>query len=527
MEEEEGCAFYDLICHGKSLVASGVESVAGGALEAVTGAMMAGAEAVLNALGTFWLRQDFVDLPTNSDVAWLQSSLAPFVSVAVVVSVLVGAGQVIWNQRGAPLKELGKSLATVIVVSGTGLIALGLLIDVGNDFSVWIIESSGEEGFSSLAGGMLNNPSAGMGFMLLGAIVALVVGAIQIMLLFVRSAMLLLLASVLPLATSATNTAWGKEWAKKLLGWTIAFILFKPAAAIVIALGLNMLADEEHTPFEDLMNAEVGRLGCDAGSQECQREALGNVMGGAIDVGSDGSLTRFLMGLVILIASVITLPALMRFIVPATSSIGSGGGGLGSALGGAAVAATGVMASGAVSAKFGSGQASASSSGPPSSSGVAGGGLSPGATGSSESRGSGSGGSGAGGEKPWLNGPGESGGSASDGQSGSRRGAPGAVASESGDLSSTGGASGGATTGSGSANTQAGQSTVPVEAASGSGTTGRHADAGGAASRHAGAGVAAGGAVGGPGVAGAMAAARGASQAVKGVAEDAVGDGRE
>ncbi|MGO1472424.1 MAG: hypothetical protein ACTHV1_07785, partial [Flaviflexus sp.] len=85
MEEEESCAVYDLICHGKSLVASGVESVAGGALEAVTGAMMAGAEAVLNALGTFWLRQDFVDLPTNSDVAWLQSSLAPFVSVAVVV----------------------------------------------------------------------------------------------------------------------------------------------------------------------------------------------------------------------------------------------------------------------------------------------------------------------------------------------------------------------------------------------------------------------------------------------------------
>lgn len=154
--EEEGCAFYDLICHGKSLVGAGVESVAGGALEAAAGAMMAGADAVLNALGTFWLRPDFVDLPTNSDVSWLQSSLAPFVTVAVVVSVLIAGGQIIWTQRGAPLKELGKSLAIVVTVSGTGLLALGLLIDAGNEFSVWIIESSGETGFSDLIGRTLS-----------------------------------------------------------------------------------------------------------------------------------------------------------------------------------------------------------------------------------------------------------------------------------------------------------------------------------------------------------------------------------
>ena len=51
----------------------------------------------------------------------------------------------------------------------------------------------------------------------------------------VRSGMLVILCGVLPLTASFTNTQTGKSWFTKCIGWLTAFIMYKPAAAIVYA----------------------------------------------------------------------------------------------------------------------------------------------------------------------------------------------------------------------------------------------------------------------------------------------------
>src|SRR6476660_3413666 len=100
-------------------------------------------------LGTFWVNVGtpaITSAPggsTASDpVLFLQNSLYFWTASLAVLSVLVGAGKMMIERRGAPLRDLVRSLATLIVVSGAGVAAVGLLTIAADQFSAWIIESS-------------------------------------------------------------------------------------------------------------------------------------------------------------------------------------------------------------------------------------------------------------------------------------------------------------------------------------------------------------------------------------------------
>jgi hypothetical protein len=130
---------------------------------------------------------------------------------------------------------------------------------------------------------------------------------VQVLLLLVRSAMLVLLAGTFPLAAAATNTEVGKAWFKKYCGWTLAFIAYKPAAALVYAAAMQMTAS------------------------------------GMIHKSGDG-LVQALTGLMMMLLAVFALPALLRLAVPVTAAVAGGGAGMGGA-----AADPGGLATGAVS----------------------------------------------------------------------------------------------------------------------------------------------------------------------------------
>ena len=85
-------------------------------------------------LGTFWVNVGTPSLTTvpggstaSDPVLFLQNSLYFWTAALAVLSVLVGAAKMIIERRGAPLRDLARSLATLIVVSGAGVAAVGLL----------------------------------------------------------------------------------------------------------------------------------------------------------------------------------------------------------------------------------------------------------------------------------------------------------------------------------------------------------------------------------------------------------------
>ena len=286
-----------------------------------------------------------VNSPGSPTVAFIQNSLWWYMIAVAVVGVIFGAVRMAWEQRAEPGKDLVKSLMTLVVVSGAGLTAVSLLVAAGDSFSVWLlngslgcsIEDTNGTCFGGNMAGLLaltTNPATGG----LGAILIIVLGlfaivgsVVQILLMIVRAGMLVVLAGVLPVSAAATNTETGRNMFRKTVGWLLAFILYKPAAAIVYATAFKLSGT---SIFKD-----------------------------------DGSgLISVIVGLTLMAVALVALPALMSLIVPAVSSIASGSGMAMAAMAGAAMLPSGAVAAGRLLGGSGGGGSDegGSSSSPPS-----------------------------------------------------------------------------------------------------------------------------------------------------------------
>lgn len=259
---------------------------------------------------------------SSSAVGFLQNSLWFYVGGLAVLSVIIGGIRMAWEQRAQPGKDLIQSLLTLIVVSGAGLAILTLAVTAADAFSVWVLNNSTDcnvsdagasQCFGTNVAAMLNltitSPIGIIGVLILGAL-ALIMVFVQVALMVVRGGLLVILAGVLPLAASFTNTQMGKQWFGKIIGWTLAFVLYKPAAAIIYAAAFQLIGTDA---FQD----------------------------------DGGGLWSILTGMALMLMALIALPALLRFAAPMTNAVAGGSMG-GMALAGGAGAIGGELATGAI-----------------------------------------------------------------------------------------------------------------------------------------------------------------------------------
>lgn len=301
------CGWGDLVCAG----AEGfINSLFHGVTDSLGG--------LAKSLGSFWVNTPSIPLTGEDNaVTFIRDTTLWYVGVLMVISVLIAAGQMMWTRKGQPLTELLSSLLKFAIINAASVSGVTMLLDSGDKFSAWIIKQSTDEGFdkalSTLIGPEVFKSGITVGiaiFAIVMGIIAIIVAVIQIGLLIVRSAMALILVGTLPLAFSATNTSWGKQWSQKHVSWLIAFILYKPVASIVYAAAFKV---------------------------------FGSV--GKVDGDDAERMMYFICGLVLMVAALFALPAMMRLIVPAVGAAS----GAGAMFAGAAV---GSAASGAVN--FGS-----------------------------------------------------------------------------------------------------------------------------------------------------------------------------
>ncbi|PPF42870.1 hypothetical protein C5B85_14930 [Pseudoclavibacter sp. AY1F1] len=269
------------------------------------GVLIAGSSSLVSAL-----------IPTapaasTNTATFLQSSTWWLAGVCAIVSVMIGGARMAWEQRARPGQELLKSLLTLVIVASAGLTIVWLLVRAGDSFSTWIIDESldcdldstpncfkdnvgvmlgATGGLAAAAGGGSGAAVAsGLGHGLFIGVIVGLVSVVQVLLMIVRGGMLVILAGILPLAASATNTELGKGWFQRCVAWLTAFILYKPAAAIVYAAGFHM-------------------------------------SGAAPSTEGSAVLTTY-TGLVVLALAIVALPALMRFVTPMVGALASSGGG--------------------------------------------------------------------------------------------------------------------------------------------------------------------------------------------------------
>ena len=348
------CGKVDIGCKVSEGIGNVISNVAEGLVRQLSDAVLS----CLHSQATFWIQIKGPTLATedakghwkNQDtISFLQTHTFWLTTTLFGLAIMIAGIRIAWEQRGDPLRQLLKAMMTFVLVSAAGTATLQLLSAWSDAFANSIVTAAlpPDTSFEGAMKGVMMQDGSQIAqrmplFLIIFSALGVLFGSlIQIVLLLIRSAMLVLLAGLFPLAAVATHTELGKAWFKKFCGWALAFIAYKPAAALIYAAAIRMTHD------------------------------------GMINSTGDG-LVQTLTGMMMLGLAVVALPALLRFTVPLTAAAAGGSSGSG-----AAALDPGGLASGAINVgrSSGSGSSAGMGSGGGGKAGGGGGGASAGAGG--------------------------------------------------------------------------------------------------------------------------------------------------
>lgn len=252
-----------------------------------------------------WLVLDSPDVSQNGAVYELRNYTGWATAAIAVGAVLVAAIRLALRRNAETAGHLGRGLAWLVILTGAGIPAVELLLQIGDSYSVWIVNTAADNDAAArialFATGLTAAFSslATIGVALLMWLACL----IQIIMMLGRSVGLILLVGLLPIA-GAIGVSGSNQLRNRYLSWLLALVLYKPVAATIYAASFWM-------------------------------------------IGKGQDLTDLLTALAGFCIAIVALPALMRLVAPAVGVL-TGGGGSGAATAGAVGAGGAQLASGAV-----------------------------------------------------------------------------------------------------------------------------------------------------------------------------------
>lgn len=347
MEDESACVDVSVF-DPSAQIGCNISDAAQGVLETLFNMLVMAASWAVSWTGEAWLSfpeptVGTADGTPSENIAELWSLGSFYIVGIAVLTFLLAVIRLLMNPSMQSGAALARGIVAIIAVQAFGIGGTALLLDAGNQYSVWVVErASGKDFETALADfsglGGTTSTFAGAGavsqfpnvllFAALGFGVLLLAAAAQVALLIVRSALLVVLMAFLPFLAAAAFTDGGYKGLGKAIGWITALVLYKPVAGTIYAVGVLTLknAAEDAEATEQMMN--------------------------------------LLIGVVIVAAAALALPALVKFVAP-QAAIGasmafSGGAIAAGAVGtGAAVVAMGATAGAAAPAAAGAAPATA------------------------------------------------------------------------------------------------------------------------------------------------------------------------
>lgn len=218
-----------------------------------------------------------------------------------VASLIFAAARMALERRGDAGQVALKGLVRVVLVAGGSTAVMTALASLSDRYADHLFSAGAEKQLTNIGCG---DGSGIEGFLLLVlAFLLLIAAIVQTILLYVRLGVMIILLGTLPVAAAASMTDWGSGWWRKHIGWMIAWLLYKPAAGLVLFAGSAMISS-----------------------------------------GPQSGIHEKIAGIGVMLLSALALPALLKLVVPATAALGGG-----SAQRQGTAAATGAIASGAKS----------------------------------------------------------------------------------------------------------------------------------------------------------------------------------
>jgi type IV secretion system protein TrbL len=224
------------------------------------------------------------------------NALRPLLLLLLTASVLVQSIRIIMMRKGEPLLAVVTGLFRFAVAAALGITVLQGALWAGDVLATSLLGSGARSGAVAFGNTMREALTAQRGelaepfLLLLLSVVVLVLAAAQWMAMALRQIGLLAVAATLPLAAAGSLTATTRSWLTRLLPWAFALVLYKPAAALIEALGEQYLRE----------NTEPG----------------------------GASVNTVLTGIVVLGLSVAVLPMSLRLLSWSTVRVSAAGGGV-------------------------------------------------------------------------------------------------------------------------------------------------------------------------------------------------------
>ena len=235
---------------------------------------------------TWWVQLPSPDLSGEPAVGQLQQWMLPLTVTVAVLGLIIAGGKMTLTRRANPLIDVGSGLAVISATSAVGVLLPALLIKAGDAWSTWVLQAAAGGQFTQRLVNMLTLGGSTPSVVVVLGIVAIIISAIQAVLMLFRQGALIVLAGVLPLAAAGMLTPATRRWFPRVAGWMLALIFYKPAAAMVYATAFTM-------------------------------------------IGTGNDPRTVLMGFTMVFLSLLALPVLMRFFTWTTGHVAdaSGGGG--------------------------------------------------------------------------------------------------------------------------------------------------------------------------------------------------------
>ena len=224
--------------------------------------------------------------PLDPAVGHAQTLLQPLSLTILVGSILAQAIRMMISRKGDPLVQVLLGLVRYAVTTGLGLTILHAALNAGDALATGILDDAPAKFAQLLQAMLLANPTNLWGVLLLSNI-ATVLAVVQWLLMELRQAGLLVLAAMLPLAASGSLNRATRAWLDRLIGWLLAIVAYKPAAAFIYYLGFSYLSPR---------------------------------------AGAPGNLGTILTGVLVLGLAVVAMPVLLKFFSWSGTQLGGSGG---------------------------------------------------------------------------------------------------------------------------------------------------------------------------------------------------------
>ena len=313
------CFKIDILCKAKESVEKGISSAVESGAENLGSVMMSAWDSLMKSFLTSWLDVGLLVQLDVGSVPWLTEQLHVFSVFFAVVGVMLACIWTMVHARGDKAIQVSKSLFRVFLVTTLGTVLIQVVLAAGDSFSTWVLDSAGisSAGYKELGAVAL---AGGPGLAIIAGLFGVIATLFQWGIMMVRAVVLPLLVAVWPLSAAASMVQGGEETFSKVTKWLVAFLLYKPVAAIIYAFAWKMKSGED---------------------------------------GAGGVIS----GMLLLVLAVAALPALMKLVTPATSALGGAAGGGMAMAAGAAVVSAGVAIGAAVATGGASAGATAGNAG--------------------------------------------------------------------------------------------------------------------------------------------------------------------